>query len=163
MLRRRLGDSQRAFAEKLNTTITTVSRYENSRIIPSELAFRKLAAVADSAGFTDLRDFFENQRKLGIVARVESLPSAGTQRRVSLDDLKHWQAMPHFVASQLREYQKGYWDLIRRCPLTDAEERRLGQINHLIWALIDNVLLDISRQIDVYINRPESGMKQGGA
>ena len=158
MLRRKLGDSQRAFAKRVETTVTTVSRYENGRIEPSEQALRKLATIAESAGLKDLQDFFENQRKLGIIARVESLPSAGTQRRVSLDDLKRWQAVPHFAAQELRGLQQGYWDMLKH-PLDPAEEKRLGQINHLFSALINNVLLDLSRQIEPYINLPERSTK----
>jgi transcriptional regulator with XRE-family HTH domain len=162
MLRRRLGDTQKALAERLGTTITTVSRYENGRIQPSEEALRKLASIAGSAGLNDLQDFFENQRRLGIVARVESLPSAGTQRRVSLEELKQWEALPHFIAERLVEAQAIYMDIIGKHPIARADQDRLGGINRVLLGLSHNMLPELSRQIELYISSPKRKEKRSG-
>jgi transcriptional regulator with XRE-family HTH domain len=92
MLRNSLSLSQAAFAEKLKTTVTTISRWENGRMPPSEETLQKLAAAAAESGSADLRDYFDSQRKVSVHGRVGGLPSSGTKRRVSLDDLKYWSA-----------------------------------------------------------------------
>jgi transcriptional regulator with XRE-family HTH domain len=117
-LRSKLGDSQYVFAKRLGTTVTTISRYENGHIEPSEEVLLKLAALAESAGEAHLRDTFESQRRAGIVARVESLPSPGTQRRVSLDDLKYIAAVARNVHDDLENTLARIWK-----EIPNAEDR----------------------------------------
>lgn len=125
-LRGKLGLSQSAFAAKLETTITTVSRYENGRIEPSEEALRKLAEVAASSGLIDLREFFENQRKVGILARVEKLPSPGTQRRVSVDDLSSWFEKMGLLSEGLIKLQEKLNEV--RMPQSHSTEQERAEL-----------------------------------
>jgi transcriptional regulator with XRE-family HTH domain len=140
-LRGKLGLSQAAFAEELGTTITTVSRYENGRIEPSEEALRKLADLAASTGLVDLRDFFENQRKVGILARVEKLPSPGTQRRVSVDELSSWYAHIGFLHDDLLKLEARPDQI--RMPEAHSTEREWAE-----WLLqIKNAQIEISDKL----------------
>ena len=147
-LRSKLGDSQSAFARRLGTTVTTISRYENGHIQPSEEALLKLAAIAESTGETHLRDTFESQRRAGIVARVESLPSPGTQRRVSLDDLKYIAAVARRVHDDLEQTLFRVWK-----DIPDAEDR----YPWLIASLQSNALHYLGRQleeVELHIDEP---------
>jgi transcriptional regulator with XRE-family HTH domain len=99
-LRSEIGITQQQLAQKLGVTVTTVSRYENGRE-PRREILEVLAALAESAGIGRLRDFFETKRRAAIVARIHKLPSSGTQRRISLDDLKYWSAYLNMTARDI--------------------------------------------------------------
>jgi transcriptional regulator with XRE-family HTH domain len=88
-LREKMNVSQQAFAGVLEVTVTSVSRYENGRE-PSDRVLKKLAALAESKELGHLRDIFNAKRRAGIVTRNENLPSAGTQRRVPVQELAVW-------------------------------------------------------------------------
>lgn len=116
-LRRQTGLSQADFAAKLETTITTISRWENSKVEPSREALKKLAAIAAEAGQDSLRDFFEAQLRASIAARISRLPSAGTGRHIPVADLKRWsdqQRVLSFLLKGLAEVlRKANPDLLR--------------------------------------------------
>ena len=80
-LRESMGVTQRDFAEKLGTTIETVSRWENGRREPTREAIEKLATLAHSAGIRHLRNFFLSQEVAGIVSRVKGLKTPGSERQ----------------------------------------------------------------------------------
>ncbi|MGI9070749.1 MAG: helix-turn-helix domain-containing protein [Bryobacteraceae bacterium] len=88
-LREKMDVSQQAFADVLGVTVTSVSRYENGRE-PSDRVLKKLAALAESKELGYLRDIFAANRRAAIVTRNENLPSAGTQRRVPVQELAVW-------------------------------------------------------------------------
>lgn len=102
LLRQTMRLNQLQFAEKLGVTLTSVSRYENGRE-PSNIALKKLADIAEEAKLDHLRDVFAAKRRAAVIATIDNLPSAGTQRRVSVDDLKEWHnvARETFTALQL--------------------------------------------------------------
>lgn len=97
-LREKMGGlTQQQLAQSLGVTITSVSRYENGRE-PSRQVLKKLA---DLAGFGEpsLRDIFEQKRREDIAARIENLPSGGSQRRVTLEDISQWAAIAEDIAN----------------------------------------------------------------
>lgn len=94
-LRESMGVTQRDFAEKLGTTIETVSRWENGRREPTREAIEKLATLAHSAGIRHLRNFFLSQEVAGIVSRVKGLKTPGSERHIALKELKYWSAYLH--------------------------------------------------------------------
>lgn len=159
-LRLKLEDSQNAFAKRLQTTITTISRYENGHIEPSEEVLKKLADLAGLSGHAHLRDAFESQRDAAIIARVENLPSSGTQRRIPLGDLKRWEAMPRFAAEQLDECRQTFVDMAARYPLSGPDRQLFENSCRVLGAIRRNVLLDLSRQIEPYINEPKKEVKE---
>ncbi len=150
ILRKKTGISQRDFALRIGATVETVSRWENGHRKPIREALRKLAEIAESAHLSDIHDFFERQRSAGIAANIKNLPSAGTQRRVPLVELKRWQAMPRFAAEQLEDARKVYTDVMAR--LSDQDLHAVANANRLIWTINENVLKDLSNQIELYIN-----------
>jgi hypothetical protein len=85
-----------------------------------------------------LRGFFESQRKAGIVARVESLPSAGTQRRVSLEDLKFSAAVSRYLDEELGNTLSRV-----KKEVPDAEERYPW-----LTASLQNALFYLGRQLE---------------
>jgi len=87
LLRERADLSQADLAKRIGGTSFTISRWETGRRAPSSIFLERLAELSGSNGFTDLRDFFDGQRKLIIAARMRNLQSAGTQRRVSVHEL----------------------------------------------------------------------------
>jgi transcriptional regulator with XRE-family HTH domain len=100
-LREKLGMSQQEFARELDVTVTSVSRYENGRE-PSREVLKKLAARAEAiAGADHLQDLFESKWRASVVNSIEKLPSAGTQRRVPLEDLKDWSAVQRLICTRL--------------------------------------------------------------
>lgn len=159
-LRLKLGDSQHAFAKRLQTTITTISRYENGHFEPSEEVLKKLADLAGSAGHAHLRDAFESQRDAAIIARVENLPSAGSQRRIPVGDLKRWEAMPRFAAERLDDCRQTFIDIAARYPLSGTDRQLFENTCRILGAVRRNVLLDLSRQIEPYINEPKKEVKE---
>ena len=155
MLRSRLGDSQSRFAKKLGTTITTISRYENARIGIAEEMLMKMAELAKVAALTDLKNFFESQRNLAITARVESLPSAGAQRRVSLKDLQRWHGMAAVVEEKVSEAMESYAAI--RCRPED--QQKLGATNYLLNAIKNNIVGELKKSIELYISTPTQKRK----
>jgi transcriptional regulator with XRE-family HTH domain len=141
MLRERIGISQRDLAEKLGTAAETVSRWETGRRTPTRQTLKKLAAIAESARQRRLRDVFESQWKAGILASIENLPSAGTQRRLSLDDLKYWSAYLHQTSRT-----------IQRLHITDNVAAE--SLRHAAW-----VMEHIHDDIEVYIDEPRSSAR----
>jgi len=97
-LRKKAGISQRELAEKLGTATETVSRWETGRREPNNQTLKQLADIAESEGLDSLRALFERQRRSGIAARIKNLPSAGTQRRVSVDDLESWESWAEIIS-----------------------------------------------------------------
>ena len=89
-LRKRADLDQPALAALAQTTVETISRWERGHRAPSPEALKKLAAIAESKGQPELGDVFESKWKARIAGRIKNLPSSGTQRRVSVEDLKYW-------------------------------------------------------------------------
>jgi transcriptional regulator with XRE-family HTH domain len=100
-LREKMSITQRELADRLGVTVTSISRYENGKE-PSRQVLRNLADIAQVARLSDLSDAFTRACSLRIAARIEKLPSIGTQRRVSLCDLKRWKLAIEAV-KELRE------------------------------------------------------------
>lgn len=148
-LRKKLGDSQKIFAKRLGTTITTISRYENGRIEPSEGVLDNLATLAREASQDHLAVFFQGQRRASIVTRVGKLPSPGTQRRVSQDDLKYTAAVARYVAKEIKT--------LGGRIMEDAPPKA-----DLYISAITNALYYLERQneeIEVHIAEPWSGTR----
>lgn len=101
LLRKKSALSQAAFAELTGTSVETISRWENGHRSPNIETMKKLAALAESNNQPELRDVFESKWKKRIANRVRNLPSKGTQRRVSLDDLKFNAAVARYLAEDL--------------------------------------------------------------
>lgn len=99
-LREKMGVSQQELADRVGVTVTSISRYENGRE-PARPVLKKLAEVAGSAKLSQLRKVFEESWQAAIARRIETLPSAGTQRGVSIHDLEHWQRMARETANML--------------------------------------------------------------
>jgi len=55
-------------------------------------ALERLAVVAQEARLKDLRTFFVRKEVEGIVSRVRSSRSLGSERHVALKELKYWSA-----------------------------------------------------------------------
>jgi transcriptional regulator with XRE-family HTH domain len=159
-LREKLRITQRELADRLGVTVTSISRYENGKE-PSRQVLARLADLAESSTLNFLRDIFAAKRRAGIVARLESLPSAGTQRRVSLDDLKRWESAPQFLADELLQVREVYMDIIRKHPIDALDQQRLGATNRRFFLLKD-ALLDLSHWIEPYISIPKQKEKPSG-
>jgi transcriptional regulator with XRE-family HTH domain len=160
-LRKNLGLTQGEFANRLGLTITSISRYENGRR-PTAKVLRKLAEVANDANLKDLAEAFDSIWKNGIAARLSNLPSAGTQRRVSLEDLKRYQAALGIIREQLDIAQKIYMDLIRKHPIAPSDHDRLGAANRIVRGLMHNFLPEVNSSIEPYINVPTRKEKTSG-
>jgi transcriptional regulator with XRE-family HTH domain len=144
MLRHKLGESQAAFAKRLETTVTTISRWENGRIGISEEFLWRLASTAEAAGLEDLQEFFTNQRKVAIVSRVESLPSRGSKRPVSLEDLKYWSA-----------YLLDTRQSIEKILSSEIDKKDLVEIlRHTAW-----VMEHVREQIEIPIDEKRSAKR----
>lgn len=89
-LREKMGISQQELADKLGVTVTSISRYENGRE-PDRQVLRRLAEIAREAKLRQLQTAFEEGWRAAIAEKLDNLPSAGTQRRVSVADLEYWQ------------------------------------------------------------------------
>jgi len=132
--------SQDQLAERLGVTVTSISRYENGRE-PNRQALKKLAAVAEAAGLRDLQKLFTARWQAAVARRVESLPSARTQRRVSLDDLKYWSAYLHQTST-----------IIQGLRITDGVAA--SHLQNAAW-----VMERVHDEIEVYIDEPQSSMR----
>jgi len=89
-LRERMAMSQQAFADRLGISIGAISRYEKGLRSPRRPILKKLSTLAESASLPQLRDFFEAKSATDMAARIDNLPSAGSARRVSVQDLNLW-------------------------------------------------------------------------
>jgi transcriptional regulator with XRE-family HTH domain len=157
-LRAKMGLKQPELAARIGVTITSISRYENGRK-PNRQVLKKLAAVAEDAKLNDLRDIFAAKWKASIAARLKRLPSAGTERGVSLDDLKRWQEAPRIIEGKLREAQGLYRDVIFR-PIKDNSDHRLRIANAIMSNLVPGILRQLSNSIEPYVNTPKKGKSE---
>jgi transcriptional regulator with XRE-family HTH domain len=107
-LREKMGLTQQEFAKQLGVRIESVSRYENGRE-PSRTVLKKLSGIAQKANLSYLADIFTAKWRAGIISRVENLPSAGSQRRVAVDDLDSWLNTQRLISGLLKELVK-QWD-----------------------------------------------------
>ncbi|MGH9771042.1 MAG: helix-turn-helix domain-containing protein [Candidatus Acidiferrales bacterium] len=110
-LRRKTSLSQRELAEQLGVTITSISRYENGRE-PSRDVLKRLSGIAAGASLPSLVSFFDKQIRAGIAEKIANLPSAGTQRRVSVSDLQRWAE----EQQELGVLVRGLGDALRELP-----------------------------------------------
>lgn len=110
-LRRKTSLSQRGLAEQLGVTITSISRYENGRE-PSRDVLKRLSEIAAGARLPSLATFFDRQIRAGIAEKIANLPSAGTQRRVSVSDLERWAEEQRELAFLVR----GLGNALRELP-----------------------------------------------
>jgi transcriptional regulator with XRE-family HTH domain len=97
-LRKKLGLRQPEFARRLGVTVTSVSRYENGAE-PSTAVLTRLMQLCGSPlsskfspEMASLRSLFEAKRRSDIVSALENLASRGTNRGVSVTDLRLLQA-----------------------------------------------------------------------
>jgi len=148
---------QHELAARLGVTSTSVSRYENGRE-PSRQVLKKLADVAEFAGVVPLRDFFEDKRRREIVARIENLPSGGTQRRVTVEDIAQWAAIAEDIASNnkvaynLTEKLEG--ELKTGAIKLPQVQSQLGVIRETIrMGLISAA--DLGEDVELYIVPPD--------
>lgn len=132
--------SQREFAERLETTVETISRWENGRREPTREALTKLAELAKSSGRNDLFEFFEARRAASVAATIKNLPSAGTQRRVPVADLERWQRMAQVIRDQVHEARAGYMKI---AP---------SPIHRQMWGIEDDLIPQLMESIEMYIN-----------
>jgi transcriptional regulator with XRE-family HTH domain len=109
-LREKLGLNQRAFAQAIGVGARSLSRYE-SGYEPSAKILKKLADVAKKAGVHHLHDFFHAKRRADIVTRIESLPSAGSERRISVDELSKWLKDMRHLHTALKDLADRWKDL----------------------------------------------------
>lgn len=137
--------SQREFAEKLGTTVETVSRWENGRREPTREALRKLAEFAQSLGRNDLHAIFEARRTASVAATIKNLPSAGTQRRVSVADLERWIRMGEVIRDQVYEARESYKKIT-------ANDQRLVGVNRHMGSIADDLIRQLMESIEMYIS-----------
>lgn len=147
MLREKMGCNQQQFADSLGVTLTSVSRYENGRE-PSNVVLKKLAELAHVAKLDHLGDVFAAKRRAGVVARIENLPSAGTQRRVSVDDLKEW----HRIARQTFTVLQEVATQLKTKPAGPENPPRIvfNDVNRLAFEMQNQKVL--TESIEVYIH-----------
>jgi transcriptional regulator with XRE-family HTH domain len=101
-LRKKAGFEQPDLAKILETTVETVSRWENGHQRPTIKTLKKLAAIAGTKGLPELYDVFDKQWKARVAGAVKKLPSAGSPRRVPLLDLKYWSAYLYDTAEKIQ-------------------------------------------------------------
>lgn len=89
-LREKMGIGQQELADRLGVTVTSISRYENGRK-PARQTLKKLGEVAHEARLSQLQKLFKACWQAEIAQRVQNLRSTGTERPVSIEDLKYWQ------------------------------------------------------------------------
>ncbi len=148
LLRKKSGLDQAAFAEQAGTTIETVSRWENGRRAPNSETLLQLASIAALKGQPELSAVFESKWKDRIASRRKHLPSAGTQRRLSVDDLKYIAAVARNVHDDLENTLRRVW---REIP--KAEDL----YPWLIASLQSNALHYLGRvleEVELHIDEP---------
>jgi len=145
-LRAALGDSQQQFANRLQTAVTTVARYETSRP-PSGTALADLARLASDIGRGDL--VFEFLSALGremnfrqIKGGVISIDAASREPRGYL--------LAHVQGARARHYARGFFEALNHFyngtdedkadaqrmldHFADAAQRRFPAIGTMGWA-----------------------------
>jgi predicted transcriptional regulator len=137
-LREKLGFGQKELAQAIGVSARSVARYEAEHE-PSHKVLKKLADLAESARLRHLQDFFEAKRRADIVTRVESLPSAGSERRVALDDLAEW-------IVKVQKISKHGKDAFHSAKDQDAKKDF-----HLIHSLAENLIEDM----ELYVAAPD--------
>jgi transcriptional regulator with XRE-family HTH domain len=138
LLRKRVGLGQAELAKLTETTIETVSRWENGHRNPNIDTLKKLAAIAEAKGHPELRDVFESKWKKRIADRVGNLPSKGTQRRLSLQDLKYNAAISRYLDDELSNILSRFR---KQIPRADED------YPWLTWGL-QNALFYLGRQLE---------------
>ena len=139
-LRKKAGFEQPDLAEILETSVETVSRWENGHQAPTIKALKKLAAIAGTRGLPELYDVFDKQWKARVAGAVKKLPSAGSPRRVPLRDLKYWSAYLYATAKQIENLSP---ELTR--------EYLLEHLRHAAW-----VMHHVRDEIEIPIAEPSS-------
>ncbi len=152
ILRQHANLSQRELALRVGSATETISRWETGRSKPTRQSLARLADIADSAGLNDLKDFIERQRAASIVANMKSLTSAGSQRRVALDDLQRWSATAMLMQTKIKGARESYIALISSCP-PEHQERFDEGINRILIAL-ETMAEELTKAIGQYINIP---------
>jgi transcriptional regulator with XRE-family HTH domain len=145
MLREKMGCNQQQFADRLRVTLTSVSRYENGRE-PSNVVLKKLAELAEDAKLDHLRDVFAAKRRAGVVARIDNLPSAGTQRRVSVDELQKWHKIARQAFTALQEVASE----LHMKPSGQEKRILMNPVNRLFFQMHNQKVL--ADEIEVYIH-----------
>jgi transcriptional regulator with XRE-family HTH domain len=140
LLRTKASLDQAALAALAETTVETVSRWENGRRAPSSEALQQLASIAGEKGQPELRAVFESKRKDRIDSRRKRLPSAGTQRRISVEDLKFNAAVARYLDGEL-----GKALILVKKELEQAKERSRLE---LLEANLKNALVYVGFQLD---------------
>ncbi|HEV3330550.1 MAG TPA: helix-turn-helix domain-containing protein [Bryobacteraceae bacterium] len=147
LLRKKAGLDQAEFAKLTGTTVETVSRWENGHRAPNIDTLKKLGAVAEAKGHPELRDVFESKWKKRIADRIGNLPSKGTQRRLSLEDLKYNAAISRYLDDDLSKILSRFR---KQIPTADED------YPWLTWGL-QNALFLLGRQleeIELHIDQP---------
>jgi transcriptional regulator with XRE-family HTH domain len=88
-LRDKLGMSQKELAHAIAAGARSVSRYEGG-YEPGPKILKRLADLAEARGLDYLREIFAAKMRGDIISRVEKLPSAGSARRVPVQELRRW-------------------------------------------------------------------------
>jgi transcriptional regulator with XRE-family HTH domain len=101
-LREKLGFGQKELAQKIGVSARSVARYE-AGTEPSHKVLKELASLANSARLSHLQNFFEAKRRADIVTRVESLPSAASERRLAVADLADWIVLLEKISKHARD------------------------------------------------------------
>ena len=114
-LRKKLDYTQQQLADAIKVTSVTVSRYENGRE-PAANVLQRLADLAAQARAKHLHDLFVAKLNEGMASRMESLPSAGAERRVPKFYIELW-------IHRQEEIFRGCTGLLNRNDLTASERK----------------------------------------
>jgi len=134
--------NQREFAEHIGTTVETISRWERGHREPTRQALERLSVVAQEAGLKHLADFFFRSAQATIINRVKGLKSSGSERHISIKELKYWSAYLH-------QTWRGINDTLAS-RVTTADQLRESLRN------VAGVMDHIRDKIELYIDEPPS-------
>lgn len=112
--RNKLTLSQAELAVALGIGARSVSRYENGRE-PNAEVLDRLSGLARKAELKRFDDLFQAKRRSDIANQIETLPSSGTARRVSFQDLGSWAAK----AKEIKAFNQSGLDLVEHLKILD--------------------------------------------
>jgi transcriptional regulator with XRE-family HTH domain len=162
-LREGMGLEQQEFANRLGVTVTTISRYENSRREPTRQVLKKLEEAAEKNGIGYLYDYFAAKRRAGIISRIKNSAPSGSERHIPFDEIESWANWLKGIEGQLEEavYGKpgGSNGLEQRLPreLYNTLQDELGNIRGAI-----GTVAYVRDEIQIYIDGSKASQKPKG-